>query len=131
MSKISKIISRQVFDSRGYPTIESEVFLKDGSKGTAIVPSGASTGSHEAFELRDVENKKYLGKSVLQAMEKVNGEINKALKGFSANEQKKIDDALINLVRKGEITSDDALRYSIDQKAIKSQLDILSRQPNL
>jgi len=97
MSKISKIISRQVFDSRGYPTIESEVFLKDGSKGTAIVPSGASTGSHEAFELRDVENKKYLGKSVLQAMEKVNGEINKALKGFSANEQKKIDDALINL----------------------------------
>ena len=97
MSKISKIISRQVFDSRGYPTIESEVFLKDGSKGTAIVPSGASTGSHEAFELRDVENKKYLGKSVLQAMEKVNGEINKALKGFSANEQKKIDEALINL----------------------------------
>jgi enolase len=97
MSKISKIISRQVFDSRGYPTIESEVFLKDGSKGTAIVPSGASTGSHEAFELRDVENKKYLGKSVLQAIEKVNGEINKALKGFSANEQKKIDEALINL----------------------------------
>jgi len=97
MSKISKIIGRQVFDSRGFPTIESEVFLKDGSKGTAIVPSGASTGSHEAFELRDVENKKYFGKSVLQAIEKVNGEINKALKGYSVYEQKKIDEVLIDL----------------------------------
>ena len=84
MSKITNIKARQVFDSRGNPTIESEVHLNDGSKASAIVPSGASTGSHEAFELRDIENKKYLGKSVLKAIEKVNGEISKALTGFSA-----------------------------------------------
>ena len=90
MSKITNIKARQVFDSRGNPTIESEVHLNDGSKASAIVPSGASTGSHEAFELRDIENKKYLGKSVLKAIEKVNGEISKALTGFSAEDQKKI-----------------------------------------
>ena len=77
MSKITNIKARQVFDSRGIPTIESEVHLKNGCKASAIVPSGASTGTHEAFELRDIENKKYLGKSVLKAIEKVNGEIAK------------------------------------------------------
>jgi len=97
MSKITNIKARQVFDSRGNPTIESEVHLNDGSKASAIVPSGASTGSHEAFELRDIENKKYLGKSVLKAIEKVNGEISKALTGFSAEDQKKIDKILIEL----------------------------------
>ena len=75
MSKITNIKAQQVFDSRGTPTIESQVHLEDGSKASAIVPSGASTGSHEAFELRDVENKRYLGKSVLKAIEKVNIEI--------------------------------------------------------
>ena len=97
MSKITNIKARQVFDSRGIPTIESEVFLDDGNKGSAIVPSGASTGSHEAFELRDIENKKYLGKSVIKAIEKVNGEISKALTGFSVEDQKKIDRTLIEL----------------------------------
>ena len=97
MSKITKISARQVFDSRGIPTIESEVSLDDGSKATAIVPSGASTGTHEAFELRDTENKKYLGKSVLKAIEKVNGEISKALIGFAVDDQKKIDKTLIEL----------------------------------
>ena len=97
MSKITNIKARQVFDSRGNPTIESEIHLDDGCKASAIVPSGASTGSHEAFELRDVENKKYLGKSVLKAIEKVNGEISKALIGFSAEDQKKIDKTLIEL----------------------------------
>ena len=82
MSKIVNIKARQVFDSRGIPTIESEVHLKNGCKASAIVPSGASTGTHEAFELRDIENKKYLGKSVIKAIEKVNGEISKALTGF-------------------------------------------------
>ena len=72
MPKITNIKARQVFDSRGNPTIESEVYLEDGSIATAIVPSGASVGTHEAFELRDIENKKYLGKSVLKAIEKVN-----------------------------------------------------------
>ena len=97
MPKITNIKARQVFDSRGIPTIESEVYSDDGSKGSAIVPSGASTGTHEAFELRDIENKKYLGKSVLRAMEKVNGEISKSLIGLDVADQKKIDKILIDL----------------------------------
>ena len=97
MSKITNIKARQVFDSRGIPTIESEIYLDDGSKASAIVPSGASTGTHEAFELRDNENKKYLGKSVLKAIEKVNGEVSKALIGFAVDDQKKIDKTLIEL----------------------------------
>ena len=97
MPKINNIKARQVFDSRGLPTIESEIYLDDGSKGSAIVPSGASTGTHEAFELRDIENKKYLGKSVNKAIEKVNGEISKAIKGLNSDDQKKIDETLIKL----------------------------------
>jgi len=97
MPKINKIKGRQVFDSRGNPTVETEVYLNDGSHASAIVPSGASTGTHEAFELRDLENKDYLGKSVFKALEKVNGEISKALVGFSSEDQKKIDKTLIEL----------------------------------
>jgi len=97
MSKIVSIKANQVFDSRGNPTIESEICLEDGCKASAIVPSGASTGSHEAFELRDIDNKKFLGRSVLKAVEKVNGEISKALVGLSAKDQKKIDKILIEL----------------------------------
>jgi len=97
MSKIIKVAARQVFDSRGNPTVESEVYLEDGSKASAIAPSGASTGSHEAFELRDVENSKYLGKSVFKSVEKINGEISDALKGCLAEDQKKIDKTLIEL----------------------------------
>ena len=97
MAKITEIKALQVFDSRGNPTIETEVSLNDGSKSSAIIPSGASTGTHEAFELRDLENKNYLGKSVFKAIEKVNGEIFRALKGMSAEDQQKIDTTLINL----------------------------------
>jgi enolase len=97
MPKITNIKARQVFDSRGLPTIESEIYLEDGSQASAIVPSGASTGTYEAFELRDIENKKYLGKSVIKAIEKVNGEISKALTGLNAEDQKKIDETLIKL----------------------------------
>jgi len=97
MAKITNIKSRQVFDSRGYPTIESEVFLNDETMASAIVPSGASTGTHEAFELRDIENKDYLGKSVLKAVQKVNIEISKALLGQSSENQNKIDEIMINL----------------------------------
>ena len=68
MAKIKKIKGRQVFDSRGNPTVEAEVFSDDGYSALAIVPSGASTGTHEAFELRDKDNKKYLGKSVFKAI---------------------------------------------------------------
>ena len=79
MSKITKVIARQVYDSRGNPTVEAEVFSDEGYHATAIVPSGASTGTHEAFELRDKENKNYLGKSVFKAVENINGPISKAL----------------------------------------------------
>ena len=71
MAKITNIKGRQVFDSRGNPTVEAQVFLEDGSFASAIVPSGASTGKHEAFELRDSENKEYLGKSVLNAVKNI------------------------------------------------------------
>ena len=89
MSKITNIKALQVFDSRGIPTIETEVHLNNGSKSSATVPSGASTGTHEAFELRDFENKNYLGKSVLKAIEKVNGEISKTLIGLSVKTKRR------------------------------------------
>jgi enolase len=72
MSKIISITGRQVFDSRGNPTVEAELFSNDGHQASAIVPSGASTGAHEAFELRDKDNKNYLGKSVFKAIENIN-----------------------------------------------------------
>ncbi len=97
MAKIKKIKGRQVFDSRGNPTVEAEVFLKDGHFASAIVPSGASTGTYEAFELRDKNNKNYLGKSVLKAVENINGPIKKALNNIDINDQKKIDKTLIEL----------------------------------
>ena len=97
MAKIKKIKGRQVFDSRGNPTVEAEVFLKDGHFASAIVPSGASTGTYEAFELRDKNNKDYLGKSVLKAVENINGPIKKALINIDINDQKKIDKTLIDL----------------------------------
>jgi len=97
MAKIKKIKGRQVFDSRGNPTVEAEVFLEDGHHASAIVPSGASTGSHEAFELRDKNNKSYLGKSVFKAVENINGPITKALNNININDQKKIDKTLIDL----------------------------------
>ena len=75
MAKIKKVKGRQVFDSRGNPTVEAEVFSEDGNSALAIVPSGASIGSHEAYELRDKDNKDYLGKSVFKAVENINGPI--------------------------------------------------------
>ena len=97
MAKIKKIKGRQVFDSRGNPTVEAEVFLKDDRFASAIVPSGASTGTYEAFELRDKNNKNYLGKSVLKAVENINGPIKKALNNIDINDQKKIDKTLLDL----------------------------------
>ena len=97
MTKISKIIGRQVFDSRGNPTVEAEIFLNSGERATAIVPSGASRGSYEAFELRDKDNKKYLGKSVFTAVENINKKISKNLNSFDIFDQRKIDKALIDI----------------------------------
>jgi len=96
MSKILKIRARQVFDSRGNPTIEAEVYSKNLSA-SAICPSGASTGSYEAFEKRDKNNKKYLGKSVLSAVNTVNTKISKQLSGTNIHDQTRIDTTLINL----------------------------------
>ena len=97
MSKINKIRGRQVFDSRGNPTIEAELSTEDGHYASAIVPSGASTGTHEAFELRDKENKNYLGTSVLKAVKNINGAISKSLNNFNVFDQRKIDKTLIDL----------------------------------
>ena len=96
MSKILKVKARQVFDSRGNPTIEAEVFTKNNSA-SAICPSGASTGTYEAFEKRDLNNKKYLGKSVLNAVNLVNTKISKKLKGCNIHDQERIDTNMINL----------------------------------
>ena len=97
MTKITKIVGRQVFDSRGNPTVEAEVYLKDKSKASAIVPSGASTGAYEAYELRDRNKNYFLGKSVLKAVKNINTVINKNLKNIKVNDQKKIDQILLNL----------------------------------
>ena len=96
MSKITKVIARQVYDSRGNPTIEAEVFANN-MKARAICPSGASTGSHEAYEKRDVSNKKYLGKSVLKPVQLINKIISKKLKNQNIHNQEKIDHILIKL----------------------------------
>ena len=96
MSKIKKIIGRQVFDSRGNPTIEVEIFSKN-SSASAISPSGASTGTFEAFEKRDFNNKKYLGKSVFKPIEIINKIISKKLLNVNIHNQEKIDNILIRL----------------------------------
>ena len=97
MAKITNIKGRQVFDSRGNPTVEAEVYSDDGYYSSAIVPSGASTGRHEAFELRDKENKDYLGKGVLSSVKNINLTISKKLKNFNIFDQAKIDETLIDL----------------------------------
>src|SRR6266581_3533596 len=97
MTNISDIHAREVLDSRGNPTVEAEVTLADGSKGRAIVPSGASTGEHEAVELRDGDNQRYLGKGVLKAVENVNAEIAEALANFDAADQRALDQKMIEL----------------------------------
>jgi enolase len=96
MSKILKISARQVFDSRGNPTIEAEVYSKN-SSAYAICPSGASTGTYEAFEKRDKNNKTYKGKGVLNAVNLVNTKISKKLRGLDIHDQVRIDTTLINL----------------------------------
>ena len=96
-TQIKSIIGRQVLDSRGNPTVEVDVILEDGSLGRAIVPSGASTGIHEALELRDGDQDRYGGKSVTKAVKNVNGKILKEITGLDALEQRAIDAALLEL----------------------------------
>ncbi|NBQ84398.1 MAG: phosphopyruvate hydratase, partial [Alphaproteobacteria bacterium] len=97
MSMIIDIHAREILDSRGNPTVEVDVTLEDGTMGRAAVPSGASTGAHEAVEKRDGDTSRYMGKGVLEAVNAVNGEIADALVGFEAVEQEAIDAAMIEL----------------------------------
>ena len=97
MTKITKIHALEILDSRGTPTIECFVHTAGGKVGKAAVPSGASTGEHEAVELRDADPKRYFGKGVLRAVNHVNGQLQNLLKGFSVFDQERIDEAMIQL----------------------------------
>ena len=97
MSKIVKVIGREVMDSRGNPTVEADVYLEGGAMGRACAPSGASTGSREALELRDQDTARYAGKGVLKAVANINGAIADALVGHDASDQKAIDDVMLQL----------------------------------
>jgi len=97
MTAIVDVIGREILDSRGNPTVEVDVMLEDGARGRAAVPSGASTGAHEAVELRDGEKGRYLGKGVTKAVEAVNGEIFEAIGGMDAEAQVKLDETMIAL----------------------------------
>jgi enolase len=124
MNKILKIKARQVFDSRGNPTIEAEVYSKNTSA-SAICPSGASTGTYEAFEKRDKNNKKYLGKSVLKAVYLINTKILKKLKGQNVHDQERIDTLLINLDgtrQKSNLGANAILPVSIAVKKLSAKI---------
>src|SRR4030043_976779 len=97
MAKIVRVIGREILDSRGNPTVEADVWLEDGSVGRAAVPSGASTGEHEAIELRDGDKTRYLGKGTLKASQHVSGEIAATIKGMDAVDQRAIDQKMIAL----------------------------------
>lgn len=116
MSTIVRIIGREILDSRGNPTVEVDVTLEDGTTGRAAVPSGASTGAHEAVEKRDGVKDRYLGKGVLEAVDAVNGEIAEALIGMDVTEQVAIDTAMIKLdgtTNKGRLGANAILGVSL------------------
>ena len=125
---IAAVHGRQVLDSRGNPTVEVDLLLESGHKGRAIVPSGASTGAHEAVELRDGDMSVYLGKSVTKAVANVNGEIAAALKGADPEDQRGIDQKLIELdgtPNKGRLGANAVLGASLAAaKAAASQADL-------
>tara|TARA_Y100000590_G_scaffold99851_1_gene113503 strand:- start:313 stop:1569 length:1257 start_codon:yes stop_codon:yes gene_type:complete len=124
MSKISKVIARQVFDSRGNPTVEAEVFSKNISS-SAICPSGASTGTYEAYEKRDFNNKRYLGKSVLKPVSLINSKISKKLKNKNVHNQELIDSILISLdgtKQKNKFGANAILAVSMAVKKLSAKL---------
>jgi enolase len=115
-TEIVKVLGREVLDSRGNPTVEADVFLADGSMGRAAVPSGASTGEHEAVELRDGDKARYLGKGTQKAVKNINDEIAKALKGKDATGQAGIDEAMLKLdgtANKGRLGANAILAVSM------------------
>ena len=97
MAIIKDIKAREIIDSRGNPTVECDIIFSDNSFGRAAVPSGASTGTYEAYEKRDVNDKRYFGKSVLKSVKLVNSKISKKLKNRNVHDQENIDALLINL----------------------------------
>ena len=124
MSKIIKVKARQVFDSRGNPTIEAEVYTSNLSA-SAICPSGASTGTFEAFEKRDKKNKRYLGKSVFSAVKLVNSKISNKLKGYNVHNQERIDELMINLDgtrQKSKLGANAILAVSMAVKKLSARL---------
>src|SRR6266851_9856866 len=127
MTEIAQLRSREIIDSRGNPTVEVDVLLSDGSFGRAAVPSGASTGAHEAVELRDGDAKRYGGKGVRKAVDAVNGEIFDALSGFDAADQVAIDRHLVELdgtANKSRLGANATLGVSLAcAKAAASELD--------
>ena len=126
MSCIDVIQAREILDSRGNPTIEVEVSLESGAIGTAAVPSGASTGEHEAVELRDGDKERYLGKGVLKAVENVNEKVAKEIEGMDALDQRAIDRAMINLdgtPNKGKLGANAILGVSL--AVAKAAADLL------
>ena len=128
MHKITKVVGRQVFDSRGNPTIEAEVFSKSISA-SAICPSGASTGTFQAFEKRDISNKKYLGKSVFKSAEIINNKIYKKIINQNVHNQEKIDHILIKLdgtKQKRKIGANTTLAVSMAVKKLSAKLKNIS-----
>src|SRR6202012_5130063 len=97
MSFITNIVARQVLDSRGNPTVEADVHTSEGFMGRAAVPSGASTGKHEAVELRDGDKKKYMGKGVTKAVKNINDTIAEELYGWDVTDQRGLDQAMIEM----------------------------------
>src|SRR3954468_4359128 len=116
MSFITDITARQILDSRGNPTVEVDVHTSDGIMGRAAVPSGASTGKHEAVELRDGDKKKYLGKGVLKAISNVNDIIAEDLYGWDVTDQRGLDKAMIDIdgtANKGKLGANAILAVSM------------------
>ena len=135
MSKITKITSREIIDSRGVPTLETTVLLDDGASGIASIPSGASTGTHEALELRDNDPKRFQGKGVLKAVENVEKIISKLLNGYDATDQEGVDRLMINMdatPNKSKLGANSILSVSIAvcRAAAKSEKTDLFRYLN-
>src|ERR1700730_6405143 len=129
MSQIAKIHARQVLDSRGNPTVEADVYTTSGILGRAIVPSGASTGKHEAVELRDGDKKKYLGKGVEKAVNNINETIAEELYGWDVTDQRGIDKSMIEMdgtANKGKLGANAILAVSLAAAKAAAQTSGLS-----
>jgi enolase len=114
--KISGVIGRQILDSRGNPTVDADVLLEHGTRGRAAVPSGASTGEHEALELRDADKTRYLGKGVLRAVQNINGPIAQIVRGLDVAAQDKLDRRMIEAdgtPNKGKLGAKEILSVSM------------------